>query len=49
VLSATGRNLRRLGAWWDERPFAPTRTAAFLALAPAASPGANEVASSIEI
>jgi transposase len=36
VLSAAGLNVRRLGAWWDERPFAPTRTAAFLALAPAA-------------
>jgi transposase len=33
VLSAAGLNLRRLGAWWDERPFAPTRSAAFLALA----------------
>jgi transposase len=35
VLSAAGLNVRRLGAWWDERPFAPTRSAAFLALAPA--------------
>ena len=36
VLTATALNVRRLGAWWDERPFAATRSAAFLALAPAA-------------
>ena len=36
VLTATALNVRRLGAWWDERPFAATRAAAFLALAPAA-------------
>jgi transposase len=35
VLAAAGLNVRRRGAWWDERPFAPTRSAAFLALAPA--------------
>ena len=33
ALTAAGLNLRRLGAWWDERPFAPTRRAPFLALA----------------
>jgi hypothetical protein len=33
VLTAAGLNLRRLGAWWEERPFAPTRRAPFLALA----------------
>jgi len=33
VLTATALNVRRLGAWWDERPFAPTRRAPFLALA----------------
>ena len=32
VLIAAGLNVRRLSAWWDERPFAPTRRAAFLAL-----------------
>jgi hypothetical protein len=36
VLTAAALNVRRLGAWWDGRPFAPTRRAAFLALAPAA-------------
>jgi transposase len=36
VLTATALNVRRLGAWWEGRPFAPTRSAAFLALAPAA-------------
>jgi transposase len=35
VLTATALNVKRLAAWWDERPFAPTRSAAFLALAPA--------------
>ena len=34
VLTATALNVRRLGAWWEDRPFAPTRAAAFLALAP---------------
>jgi transposase len=33
VLTAAGLNVRRLGAWWDDRPLAPTRRAAFLALA----------------
>lgn len=33
VLTAAALNVRRLGAWWDERPFAPTRHAPFLALA----------------
>jgi transposase len=33
ALTAAGLNLRRLGAWWDERPFAPTRRTPFLALA----------------
>jgi transposase len=33
ILTVTGLNVRRLGAWWDERPFAPTRRAAFVALA----------------
>ena len=36
VLTAAALNVRRLGAWWDGRPFAPTRCAAFLALAPTA-------------
>jgi transposase len=36
VLTAAALNVRRLGAWWDDRPFAPTRAAAFLALAPPA-------------
>jgi transposase len=36
VLTATALNIRRLGAWWEERPFAATRSAAFLALVPAA-------------
>ena len=35
VLTATALNVRRLGAWWEERPFPATRSAAFLALAPA--------------
>ena len=33
VLTAAALNVRRLGAWWDERPCAPTRRAPFLALA----------------
>jgi transposase len=37
VLTAAGLNLRRLGAWWEERPFAPTRQPRFAALL-AASP-----------
>ena len=32
VLTAAGLNLRRLGAWWEERPFAPTRQPRFAAL-----------------
>lgn len=36
VLTATALNVRRLGAWWEERPFATTRSAVFLTLAPAA-------------
>ena len=36
VASAAALNVRRLGARWEGRAFAPTRSAAFLALAPAA-------------
>jgi len=32
VLTAAGLNLRRLGAWWEERPFAPTRQSRFAVL-----------------
>jgi hypothetical protein len=30
VLTAAGLNVRRLGAWWDERPFATTRITPFV-------------------
>jgi transposase len=33
VLTAAALNVHRLGAWWAARPLAPTRRAAFLALA----------------
>jgi len=32
VLTAAGLNVRRLGAWWQEQAFAPTRQARFVAL-----------------
>jgi len=32
VLTAAGLNVRRLGAWWQQQPFAPTRQARFAAL-----------------
>jgi hypothetical protein len=32
VLTAAELNLRRLGAWWEERPLAPTRQPHFAAL-----------------
>jgi transposase len=37
VLTAAALNLRRLGAWWEERPHAPTRTARFVRLLTAAA------------
>jgi transposase len=40
VLTATALNIKRLAAWWDDRPFAPTRAAAFLALGPTTCPPA---------
>jgi transposase len=37
VLTAAGLNLRRLAAWWDERPLAQTRIAPFVKLTRAAA------------
>jgi transposase len=37
TLTAAALNLLRLGAWWEERPFAKTRQARFVALAAAAA------------
>lgn len=34
LLTAAGINLNRLNAWWDNEPFAPTRTSHFAMLRP---------------